>query len=862
MIKQVEQWISSVREASLLPQPPVRQKDGRWKVTERLQIWRAVGRRIFDEHLDRFQKIVIEVLSERDPQFDLDRDKRYAANIVGKVMKHSDDLRHGLAETLALLGNYPEALTSCTLGKAEGTARIAVRRILENANWEIWASLDDVLPLLAEAAPKELLDAVTESLERDPCPFDGVFAQEGSGITGNNYMTGLLWGLESLAWDPDNLTRVIIILGDLAARDSGGKWANRPGNSLREILLPWFPQTLAPISKRVAAVARLQKEQPKVAWELILGLLPQSHGFSSGTHKPTWRKTIPDDWKEGATQKDYWEQITAYAEMAAQQAIEDYEKLVTLIDHLNQLPKATRQKLVSHLESDELVSLPDKARLPLWNELIDFVVRHRKFSEADWTLGADEVNQLAEVASRLEPQQALYKHRRLFEERNSDLYEERGNFAGQAEMLYERRKAAVREVYSEGELEAVKSFAESVTSPSQVGFVFGAVASPADERQIIPALLKSESVSIIQFSAGFVTGRFRTQGWQWVDSVDMTGWSSEDKAILLSYLPFSSDTWTRATSLLQDQENLYWQTTHANPYDATNDELPFAIDRLIDHGRPIAAIHALEKLGFNKGEFQPHQAIKALNALLQSPDAQRAMDAHAVAELIGKLQEHPKTSQDELFKLEWAFSTLLDGHFGVFPTLLQKTLARDAHFFCEIIRAVFRSDKTSVQKEVTELQRAVANQAYKLLMDWRTPPGKLDDGTFDGDNLRRWLDTVKEISAESGHLKIAMQQVGKVLFYAPADPKGLWIHEEVAEVLNAKDAGDLRVGYETQTINSRGVHTVDPEGKGERELANHYRQRAEEVELRGFQRLATTVREVAESYDREAEQIARRFHTD
>src|SRR5947209_7326945 len=112
MIKDTDQWISSVREASLLPGKPVQQQDGRWKVAERLNAWKATGPRIFDNYLDTFQKLAIKVLRERDPQFDLERDKRYAANIVGKVLKHSHDLRLGLAETLALLGNYSEFLTN------------------------------------------------------------------------------------------------------------------------------------------------------------------------------------------------------------------------------------------------------------------------------------------------------------------------------------------------------------------------------------------------------------------------------------------------------------------------------------------------------------------------------------------------------------------------------------------------------------------------------------------------------------------------------------------------------------------------------------------------------------------------------
>jgi len=103
-----------------------------------------------------------------------------------------------------------------------------------------------------------------------------------------------------------------------------------------------------------------------------------------------------------------------------------------------------------------------------------------------------------------------------------------------------------------------------------------------------------------------------------------------------------------------------------------------------------------------------------------------------------------------------------------------------------------------------------------------------------------------------------MQRVGHVLIYAPPDPDGLWIHRSVGAVLNAEGSDQMRVGFRTELFNSRGVYWVDPTGKPERELAAKFRKQAEEVEVAGYHRLSTTLRELAESYDREAERILSR----
>ena len=73
--------------------------------------------------------------------------------------------------------------------------------------------------------------------------------------------------------------------------------------------------------------------------------------------------------------------------------------------------------------------------------------------------------------------------------------------------------------------------------------------------------------------------------------------------------------------------------------------------------------------------------------------------------------------------------------------------------------------------------------------------------------------------------------------------------------MNAKDAQDMRNGFHTGLFNSRGVHWVDPTGAPERELAEQYKQKAEDLENAGYQRFSLTLRSLSETYAREAERI-------
>ena len=847
------EWIETMREIALRPGTPLIHHNRIWKFVSRYEGWYVLGPQIFDEHLDRLKDVAIKVLGERDPKFEMSPDQRFAAGIHGKRLLHSVQLRKGLADTLALLGSHSKALISCTRGKAELISKLTVRELLTNADWEKWASLDGIMPLLAEAAPIEFLDAVELCLKKIPSPLEEVYEQESEGIFGSIYMSGLLWALETLAWDSDFLIRVIEILGNLASKDPGGKWANRPANSLCEILLPWYPQTCAPISKRRTAIATLMSEFPEVGWSLLLKLLPQSSQSSTCSAKPSWRNFIPEDWKEGISQKEYWEQIDAYAELAIGVAKQDGAKLGELIDRLDDLPEPARKQLLSHLLTDDVRTILVELRLQLWNRIVDLIARHKKYRDATWTISSTELDEIARVAEHLAPESPVLRHRRLFTERDFDLFEETNDFELQTTRLEQRRVNAVSEIFSLGGLSDVLAFGRTVESPWRVGISFGAFAPDTVDSAIFPSMLNFKEDPLIQFVSGYTWSRFRKQGWVWVDRIIARDWVPAARGLFLAFLPFDTEAWERVARHLPEDESFYWTKTNANPYH-TKGNLGSAIDSLLKYDRVRAALGCIQKMIHAKDPVDSSQAVRAIEAAMHSFTEPNSMDVHTLVEIIKVLQEDEGANQDDLFKIEWNFLPLLDRHNGAVPKISEQRLAKSPEFFCEVIRAIFRSDNEDRPAEKpTDEQKNIASNAYRLLHHWQFPPGKQKDGTFNGEDLTKWISQVEAICTKTGHLGVAMSHIGHVLVYAPKDPDGLWLHHSVASVLNGKDAERMREGFRMELFNSRGVYSHSG-GTAERELASKYRADAEAVEIRGYHRLAKTLRGLADSYELEAEQ--------
>jgi hypothetical protein len=850
------EWLGEIRPMTLRPDPPLIQRDEKWRFVSRFEGWQSLGVFLSNEDLDRFLNQALRILREKDPKFTLPPEDRWKAQIQGKKPGCSDTLREGFAETLALLGVHPKALASCSVGKPDAVAALAVRGILKDADWVLWASLNDVLPLLAEASPEEFLKAIEEIVNNpENMTFHELFAQEGKGpFWGQNYMTGILWALETLAWHQDYLTRVTVILGHLEEIDPGGMWANRPANSLTRIFLPWLPHTCTPIAARKVAVEALLRECPEVAWKLLLALLPHSLRVTMGNRKPSWREFIPLDHSDRASREERNEQVATYANLIVQAATIDLKKLSELIDQFDDLPAQTHSAIFNHLSSETVLGFPEREKAVLWEGLVNLIIKHRKFADQAWAMPKEQVDRIEAIAEKLKPSSPALIHRRLFCQHDYALLEEKNNFEEQWSQIEERRTKAMQEILDLSGIECALDFAHSVTESYHVGMALGNATNDEHDLVILPKYLVSNEKQVEKVTAGYVWSRFAKNGWKWVDGIKMEGWTNEQKAAFLALLPFGREAWARAKTLLGNNEILFWKRTDARPY-ALKEELPQAVENLLQHGRARAAIECLNWMIHEKIPLSIDLVSRVLIEYLKSKEPTNPSDQHECGQLIKWLQNNPETNNNTLSTIEWYYLPLLDYHLGLAPKTLGRRLAEDPKFFCEVIRLIYRSRKEEKPPEPTEEHSRLATNAYHLLDVWRTPPGTKGDGSLDGEALKNWLKEVKTSCEASGHLRGALDQIGKVFVHSPSDPSGLWIHKSVAEVLNDKDHDIMRDAFQIEILNQRGVFTWTA-GRDERALAEKYRQKAAVVDKEGYFRLAATLRKLAASYDLEADREA------
>jgi hypothetical protein len=211
---------------------PVLKLGAVWKAKSPLELFDLYAGRITRQEIDRFFGVARDVLLPSDPALELPDDQRWMAQVYGKSRLQSDLLIRALCDNLAKLAvRGPEISALAAIGIG-GRVAAFVRELLKDADDMRWLSLSSLLSPLAEAAPNEFLSAIEASLALPNAPVARLFTETTTGITGRCWYAGLLWALEALAWAPERMPRVAIILATLTRSHVKSTWANSPRESL------------------------------------------------------------------------------------------------------------------------------------------------------------------------------------------------------------------------------------------------------------------------------------------------------------------------------------------------------------------------------------------------------------------------------------------------------------------------------------------------------------------------------------------------------------------------------------------------------------------------------------------------------
>lgn len=753
----------------------------------------------------------------------------------------SPAMRYGIIESLALLAHRSSGF------KADRAPGLIVDEIvwqLLTPDRERWVVLNKGLPLLAEASPLTFLDAIERSLLLNDAGVSGIFSigQEGSEV-------GVVWALQTLAWDVILMPRVAEVLASIIEKTDIAAARKRLLDQLEAIIGFALPQTNASTYERIASLRRIAASHPKIRWDLLMHLLPMPIGLRSPARRP---QILPISTPEDGLQvsgREQHEHIRVVLELAKEHAGTDPTLWTELLKDRAHIPDDLASDLLDGLTAlkDHIVD-PD-ARI--WSALRGLL---------HWMRGAtEEARQRTWHRRRFQKTECLYQDFRPIDliPRYTWLFA-RGHhpaerFSGIQEewaFLEEQRRLAVEDVLSQPNgWEALARLGEQVEEPDWLAL---AITRSTYAVLFEQRLLASETFApYSRIAPLFLAVRFSSLGREFGAVASllrrlMQANHDQDALALVESIPRlrirSMELWTLLDKedLLQSLRTRYWQDVKDDflAYRNSPEAQKVAVMRLLEHGRAERAVHIAAMADPPLPaplilEVLEHLPLPPQQEVFHAPKWQE-VDIHHIGHLLDVLAKTPLSpSEIEHARLiELRFLDVLDWY-DVPPHLLGQYFFEQpdgvARALAERPEAIYRLSKVvkgypGANLPIVQMERELAQWGQRLLASMSDEHGQ-----------PAWP---------------AIEAVATILERPAQGEDGIWPCK-AARLLLERYREDLRRALKQARRQGRGMtsRSIGEGGDQERELVRSYRQGAEYLRRNYWLETASLLDELADEYE-------------
>jgi hypothetical protein len=803
------EYLSTLTKWKNLEGSPLIQIGETWRLTSPLDLWINLSPSLTKKDFQEIQECFSLTFKGGNPVIEPE-DKNNFAAIYNKKRKFSNWSREGLTQSLILIGRFGDGLNMPNLSNPQLWVDGIVLDLLNNANGNLWISVNHELPLISEASPLSFLKATSSSLSKEQPEIMDMFKEADGLLHSTSNHTGLLWALEGLAWSPEYLRDVGLILLKLSTLDPGGNLSNRPINSISEIFKPWHHQTLATFEERMEILKFITNKEQQSGWDLLIRMLPDIHGIAHPTHKMRWR--IFD--KNTNLSYNYQETRNTHSYMISLlfNLFDNNEnKFSQLIDETVRLSTKDRVTVLDWAEKNYLNV--QQSKYETWHTIRKILNHHRSYPETDWSLPESELKRYEELYEKLKPLDAVNQNIWLFEDYwpafpDGLKYDEESE-----KIINQARITAIKIIIDEIGLEKTLNLRKTVKESWSLGDAMAKVITNDDDIILVCNCLNDHKENI-RFIQSFIYGKSVIEGFAWITrllkTLDDKGFSNKALSNILIPLDQSKQLWDFLSSLNEEIQSEYWQGIYPRFYHIPDNEKIIGVQMLMKHKRFFSAIDACS-------HFADAIPMEILAELLKKSATEKSNEPIRVREyeierIFESIDKRSDLDSSTLINLEWLYLPVLASYGATrSPKRLHEEISKSPDFFVEVLKWIYKpKDEAKAKEERKDMSDEViqnrAHQAYQLLHSWKKIPGMKSDNSIDQAELKEWLNKVRKLAEVEGRLEVADMHIGEVFAQYPENIPD-WPQEKIFEIIEEINSDALNRNYGSALFNKRGSST-------------------------------------------------------
>ena len=837
-------------------------------IASKIDVVFGIANWLTEHDIDELLSVAGGVLGEVDPALDLDERNRWAAVLHGKVRRYSRALRSGVCETLALLAEHGNHIFRRRFGMdLEAKVSALVARLLTPLTDEVLLSQVDDLPQYAEAAPECLLELLEGDLRSDNPVAHCLLAPSTTDAFGSGCpRTGLLWALECLAWNPEHLPRVAMILAKMSEKVIRDNWTNNPINSLAAVFQHWMPQTAANLERRKKVLELVCDRYPRVGWHMCTEQF-KSYGFGDYSYRPRWRGDA-----SGAggvtTRGESREFVRKALDIAIKWPTHTSDTLGDLIAHVARMSPESQARVWSSVEkwaAETTTSDGDRSQLRERVRLYGLSRRARRQASADTRTRAREVYE------SLVPRSLALRHGWLFknawvDESSEELEEEEVDLEARNERIRILRMGALREILDEEGLSGVMLLLHSSGAAAHIGNYVATIFGGDVEalKEVFLCCLREEGsaeAKVGEFIRGFMTAA--------ADDLtldDLLAIASEvadgNVLRLLLCAPFDATTWDAAERYGPEVAENYWRKVVPFGWHFTASQWRTLVARLLKVGRPLEAFRVCSVSWTETETSVIVDVLRGVAGVREAPE-ELHLDGYRIGKAFEVLGGRNDIAWEEMAQLEFAFAAILEYEDVGMPNL-ERHVAESPMFWVQLLALVFKRSDAGEDPEEWRIanpdrHRAMGENAYRVLQWVKRVPGTHTAGEIDADALQRWVVEARRLATECARSDFCDLEMGELLARSAAVTVGdvadgdVWPDRAICEVLELIGSRTVVEGFLIGTVNARGVtvRSAYDGGQQERALADRYTRLSDRIGVE-YPFAGQILRELAGTYERDA----------